>query len=250
MSGRIDPPAPAIRQTTIWWQVVLAVLLMGLGFLTIVQLRAGRALSGQEEVPTRNVYALAAMLRQSRDARQDLEAQVAQLSRRLAEFETAAAQRKSSDEALMRELESLRIAAGLVPLAGPGITISLEDGTASVAGQAPPVVQYVDLVSIVNELYAAGAEGVAVSGTRVTATTGLSQVGGTIIADQHRLSAPYVVAAIGAPETLEGALRIRGGVVDGLKGLGLRIAIARRSQLTVPAGRLLPALRVAHPAAP
>lgn len=250
MSGRTDRPTPVSRGSTLWWQVLLAVVLLALGFLLVVQLRAGRALSGQQDVPTRNVYALATMLRQERDARRDLEVEVAQLNRRLAEFATAAARRKSTDEALGRELNSLRIAAGLVPLVGPGVTVSVDDGTSSIVGQAPPVVQYVDLVSLVNELYAAGAEAVAVSGARVTATTGLSQVGGAIIADQRRLSPPYLVTAIGDPETLDGALRIRGGIVEGLRGLGLRIAITRRDRLTVPAAHSLPTLHVARPASP
>lgn len=232
------------------WQALLAVLLMAVGFLLVVQFRAGRTLSGQEDVPTRNVYALATMLRQERGARRDLEAQVAQLNRRLAEFATAAAQRQSTAEALTRELQSLRIAAGLVPLVGPGVAAILDDGTVPVAGQALPVVQYVDLVSIVNELWAAGAEGVAVSGNRVTATTGFSQVGGTIIADQRRLAPPYEVTAIGDPQELEGALRIRGGVVEGLRGLGLRITVTRRDQVTIPATHTVPELRVARPAEP
>ncbi len=242
--------AVAVKRSTIVWQALLAILLMALGFLLVVQFRAGRVLSGQEDVPTRNVYALATMLHQERQARRDLEAQVAQLNRRLSEFETAAAQRKSTAETLTRELETLRIASGLVPLVGPGIAVSVDDGKSSIAGQAPPVVQYVDLVSIVNELWAAGAEAVAVSGNRVTATTGLSQVGGTLIADQRRLSPPYEVTAIGDPETLGGALRIRGGIVEGLQALGLRISITRRDKVTVPAARALPELHIARPTSP
>lgn len=239
-----------MTRSTVWWHLLLAVLLMALGFLLVVQFRAGRALSGQEGVPTRNVYALAAMLRQERDARRDLEAEVARLSRRLAEFETAAAQRRSTAEAVARELGALRVAAGLVPLAGPGIAVAVDDGTRAAAGQAPAVVQYVDLASLVNELWAAGAEAVAVNGHRVVASTAFSQVGGTIMIDLHRLSPPYTVTAIGEPETLEGALRIRGGVVEGLQALGLRLSIARRDQVTVPAAPTLPVLRVARPASP
>jgi uncharacterized protein YlxW (UPF0749 family) len=240
----------AAARSTLLWQVLLAVLLMALGFLLALQFRAGRALSGQEEVPTRNVYALATMLRQERDARRNLEAQVTQLSRRLAEFETAAAQRRSATEALARQLVSLRTAAGLVPLTGPGIAVSVDDGKTAEAGQSPPVVQYVDLVSVVNELWAAGAEAVAVSGNRVAATTGFSQVGGTITADQRRLSPPYVVTAIGDPEALEGAMTIRGGVVEGLRALGLRINVTRGAQVTIPAVKTVPVLRVARPAVP
>lgn len=231
----------------IWWQALLAVLLMALGFLVVVQVRAGRALSRQEDVPTRNVYALAAMLRQEQGARQDLEVEVARLNRRLAAFETAAARRKSDAEALARELAALRVAAGLVPLAGPGITVSLDDGTVPVAGQAPPVVQYVDLAGIVNELWAAGAEAIAVNDHRLVTSVGFSQVGATISVGDTRLSRPYVVTAIGDPETLDGALRIRGGIVDGLRTLGLRISIARDASVVIPAVHTLPALRVARP---
>jgi uncharacterized protein YlxW (UPF0749 family) len=238
------------RSSTVGWHGLLAVVLMALGFLTVVQLRASRALLGQEEVPTRNVYALATMLRQEREARQALEVQVADLSRRLADFETAAAERKSAAEDLRREMDTLRIEAGLVPLRGPGVSLAVDNGTASVAGQAPPVVQYVDLAGVTNELWAAGAEAIAVSGARVTATTGFSQVGGTIIADQYRLTPPYVITAIGDPETLEGALRIRGGVVEGLRALGLRITIRREDLVTVPASAEHAGPRIAQPVAP
>lgn len=228
-------------------QAVLALLLMALGFLVIVQVRASRSLSGQEEVPTRNVYALATMLREERAARRALEGQVEDLTRRLSVYERATAERRSTTEATMRELEALRVAAGLVPLTGPGVTVTVDAAKAPVVGHAPPAVQYVDLASIVNELWAAGAEAVAVSGVRVTATTGYSEVGGTILADQQRLAPPYAIEAIGDPATLQGALQIRGGIIEGLRTLGLQIAIARSPSVTVPAVQALPVLRVAHP---
>jgi uncharacterized protein YlxW (UPF0749 family) len=231
-------------------RLVLAALLMALGFLVVVQVRASRGLSGQEDVPTRNVYALATMLRQERAARHGLEVQVADLTRRLADFERATAERRSTAEAMTRELESLRIAAGLVPMTGPGVTVVVDASQAPTVGHAPPAVQYVDLASIVNELWAAGAEAIAVSGMRISATTGYSEVGGTILADRRRLAPPYTIDAIGDPPTLEGALQIRGGVVEGLRTLGLQITITRRPSLTVPAAQALPVLRVARPASP
>ncbi len=239
-----------LRSRGVRWQALLTLLLMALGFLVTVQLRAGRMLSGQEGVPTRNVYALATMLGQERDTRRGLEAQVAALTRRLAEFESAAAQRRSADQALAQELEELRMAAGLVAITGPGVRVQVTDGTPPAAGQAPATVQYVDLASIVNELWAAGAEGVAVSGYRVTSTTGFSQVGGTVIANRQRLAAPYEVVAVGDPPALAGALNIRGGVVDGLRGLGLRITVTPLRTATLPPARALPAFRFARPAAP
>jgi uncharacterized protein YlxW (UPF0749 family) len=236
------------KSSAAWWQVLFAVVLMGLGFLLVVQLRAGRALSGQEGVPTRNVYALATMLGQERAARRGLEAQVASLNARLAAFETAAVQRRSSDRDLAAELERLRIAAGAVALSGPGVLVTIGDGTGP--GGAPAVVQYVDLASLANELWAAGAEAEAVSGYRLGASTGFSQVGGTILAGGQRLAAPYEIVAIGDPDTLAGAMNIRGGVVDALRGLGLHITVAPSQHLAVPAARSLATTHFAHPAPP
>jgi uncharacterized protein YlxW (UPF0749 family) len=228
-------------------QAVLTLLLMGLGFLVIVQVRASRGLSGQEDVPTRDVYALATMLREERAAHQSLEAQVEDLTQRLAVFERATAERRSTTEAMTRDLENLRIVAGLVPLTGPGVTVIVDAAQSPMVGHAPPAVQYVDLASIVNELWAAGAEAVSVSGVRVTATTGYGEVGGTILADRQRLAPPYTIEAIGEPATLQGALQIRGGIIEGLRTLGLQISIARSPSITVPAVQALPVLRIAHP---
>jgi uncharacterized protein YlxW (UPF0749 family) len=228
-------------------QVVLTALLMGLGFLIIVQVRASRSLAGQDDVPTRNVYALATMLSEERAAHRQLEAQVEELTQRLAVFERSSAERRTTTEAMARDLESLRIAAGLVPLTGPGVTVIVDAAQSPMVGHAPPAVQYVDLASIVNELWAAGAEAVTISGVRVTATTGYSEVGGTILADRQRLAPPYTIEAIGEPATLEGALQIRGGIIEGLRTLGLQISIARTASMTAPAVQALPALRIAHP---
>ena len=180
------------KSSAAWWQALFAVVLMALGFLVVVQLRAGRALSGQEGVPTRNVYALATMLGQEREARRGLEAQVAVAAprgwpRSRPRPRSGAARigrwRRSSSGSGSRP--------GAVALTGPGVRVTVDDGSTPARGAPPAVVQYVDLASIANELWAAGAEAVAVSGYRVVATTGLSQVGGTILAGRQRLSAPY-----------------------------------------------------------
>jgi uncharacterized protein YlxW (UPF0749 family) len=220
-----------------WLQMVAAVVLMGLGFLFVVQVRAGRLLRAQPEVPTRNVYALATLLRQEREARQALERRVEDLQQRQAEYEQATAEGRTLAAAMGKELESLRMAVGLKAMHGPGVTVILRDAKSQPQGSNPVVVTYQDLVSVVNELWAAGAEAVAVNGQRVTATTGFGQVGGTAVVNLQRLTGPFTISAIGDPATLEGALNIRGGLIDGLRALGLSITISRTDAITVPAYR-------------
>ncbi|MDR7553982.1 MAG: DUF881 domain-containing protein [Armatimonadota bacterium] len=217
-------------------QLVAAVVLLGLGFLFVVQFRAGRLLSAQPEVPTRNIYAMATLLQQERAARAALERRVAELAQQLAQYERTAAEGKTLAAAMSKELEHLRVQAGLRAMQGPGVVVVVQDAPQKTAG-APVVVTYHDLVAIVNELWAAGAEAVAVNGQRVVATTGFGQVGGTIVVDLQRLVAPFTIVALGDPATLDGALTIRGGVVEGLRALGLSISITRHGTLTVPAHR-------------
>ncbi len=222
----------------------LSLLIMG--FLAVAQLRVGRKVSEAPEVRTRNLYALAIMLRREREVRGRLEAEVAQLRARLEQYERAQAEGRSIAASLRAQVERLRMALGLVPVAGPGVVVRVSAPKVQ-PPQGPVLVQYQDLVGIANELWAAGAEAMAVNGHRITATSGFSQVGGTILVDLQRLSPPYELAAIGDPSTLEGALAIRGGLIEGLRGLGLEIRIERRDRVELPASGGSVEFRYARP---
>lgn len=239
-------PRPALGVT--WVHVAAALALMALGFLFVVQVRAGRLLRAQPEVPTRNVYALATLLRQEREARSALERKVGELQKRQAEYERATVEGRTLAAAMSKELESLRVLAGLKAMRGHGVVVRLEDAKTQPRGSQPVVVTYQDLVSVVNELWAAGAEAIAVNGQRVTAMTGFSQVGGTAVVNLQRLTGPFAIVALGDPATLEGALNIRGGLIDGLRALGLKITISRQADLTVPAYRGVLKFEHARPA--
>ncbi len=216
-------------------QALTAVVLMALGFLVVIQSRAGRSLVQQPEVPTRNVYALASLLREERSTRVELEAEVARLRGRLEVYERAAAQGQSLTAAMRRELDALRIALGLKAMEGPGVLVTMRDAVKQPPGSSPIVVTYQDIVGVINELWAAGAEAVAVNNQRVAATTGFGQVGGTVLVNTQRLEAPFVITALGDPGTLEGALNIKGGLVEALRAIGLGVGVARQDRLQVPA---------------
>jgi len=213
----------------------VALIMTALGFLVVAQIRAGRAFRTQVQVPTRNVYALATLLREEREARAGLETQVTDLRKKLEAYERTASEGRSLAEAMGRELETLRIALGLKAMRGPGVVVRVADPKTQPKGSNPVVVSYQDIVAVVNELWAAGAEAIAVNGQRLSATTGLSQVSGTVVVNLQRLTGPFDIVAIGDPATLEGALNIRGGLLDGLRALGLTITTTRRDSLTVPA---------------
>lgn len=228
------------------WQVLTAVVLLVLGFVVVVQMRSGREIARAPEVQTRNVFALATQLQTERAARQALDAEVAALRKQLEDIERDRSEGRAASEAMQRELDTLRLVAGLRPVRGHGVVVEVAEPPVRKAG-APVAVQYTDLVDVINELWAAGAEAVALNDVRLTAITGVSQVGPTMIVGLRRVEPPFRIAAIGDPATLESALQIRGGLIEGLRALGLVVKITRANSLTLPGASAPPQFEHATP---
>ena len=156
--------------------------------------------------------------------------------------EVASAQRQASRRNRLDREEGQRNAtlamqAGTVALRGRGLIVTLSD-----SGQRAPEgadveafrIHDVDLQLVVNALFAAGAEAVAVNNSRMVATTPIRSAGDTIVVNFRPLSPPYKVTAIGADrqefEDSEIARRFRRWTM--LFGLGFSLAT---EELTVPA---------------
>ncbi|MCL6559007.1 MAG: DUF881 domain-containing protein, partial [Firmicutes bacterium] len=94
-----------------------------------------------------------------------------------------------------------------------------------------------DVLRVLNELRAAGAEVMAINGERLLSTSEVRCIGPTILINKaKRLAAPFVITAIGDPDTMANALKMRGGVIDTLQQFwGIQVSIRKLSQVTVPA---------------
>lgn len=142
----------------------------------------------------------------------------------------------------------LGIAAGEVPVTGPAVVVELDnapglddavggqprDGTGTVAEGR---VYDVDLQVVVNGLWAAGAEAVAVDGVRLTALGSIRNAGEAILVDLQPLVPPYRVVAIGPVPELETrfAASDAGGYLSGLRqNFGVRASVTSAEEEQVP----------------
>jgi uncharacterized protein YlxW (UPF0749 family) len=108
----------------------------------------------------------------------------------------------SSSNARLRQVTSiLGISAGAVPTSGPGLVVTVDNAATSVPGSGG-VIRDSDLQALVNGLWAAGAEAVAINGHRLTGLTAIRYAGQAITVDYRSLTPPYVVEAVGDPDTL------------------------------------------------
>ncbi|WP_240675038.1 DUF881 domain-containing protein [Cellulomonas endophytica] len=146
----------------------------------------------------------------------------------------------SQDPALAQVVTADAVAAAAVPVAGPGLRVVLTDGAGAADGSDPEAaVQDDDLQLVVNGLWAAGAEAVAVNGQRLTGTAAVRSAGSAILVDLVPLVGPYRVEAVGAAGSLEVELA-RSGAGDHLAALrslwGIGVDVAQVDRLELPAG--------------
>jgi len=149
-------------------------------------------------------------------------------------------------------LADLEVVSGAVPVSGPGLRVTLDDahppaGTAvpgaatatdprAKQGASDGRVQDRDVQALVNGLWAAGAEAVTVNDLRLSSGTAIRSAGSAILVDFRPLSPPYVVRALGNPNTLEsafadGAAARKLSTDTSLYGFGFDIARADRLHL-------------------
>lgn len=235
------------------WQVALFAALLFLGFLIAAQARAEAPrvrYTTQERAPlVETVLAL--------QAQQDaLKEQVLALRSQMADVEEGTL----GSDVLVRQLNDAllgaRVAAGVVALEGPGLVLQLEDSS----GPLPPgavVADYRvtahDLRTVIEELWLAGAEAIAVNGERIVPSTSVLDIGGTILVNSAYLAPPYQVAAIG-PDDLYDVLAASPGFLELIREradpFGIRLSFGQPGSVVVPAFAGSAALRYARPAAP
>jgi uncharacterized protein YlxW (UPF0749 family) len=236
----------AMRPTDRWEQpFAIIVICFTLGFLIAVQVRA---LNSSPIAPTHRVSVLIDRLASAQEEIRHLRQEVDRLRAQLSGYEKAMAEGKTATERLMGELHRLRVLAGLTKVRGPGIIVRVAD-----APNPPPglpsegIVHDSDLLMLVNELRNAGAEAVAINDQRVVATTAIRCVGTLITVNGVTVSPPYEIVAIGDPDKLTKALTMPGGIVDGLKQMGIVVQVTRYPEVIIPSLGATPPLRFARP---
>jgi len=114
-------------------------------------------------------------------------------------------------EDTLAEVDALRGPAGLDPVSGEGITITLADSPESVqeTSQKPSfylVVHQQDIEAVVNAMWLGGADAVTIQGQRVISTTGIKCSGNVVRLHGIPYGQPYVISAIGDQDALFGAI--------------------------------------------
>lgn len=130
---------------------------------------------------------------------------------------------------LQSELEQINEALGKTDLIGEGIVIQLVDmgGTQLSEDVTIKSISVEDLLRVINELFAAGAEAVSINGNRIILTSSIFSIDEDILRvnSKRRISSPYVINAIGNSEYLKSSVTGKGGIVQELEELGHKTSV-------------------------
>lgn len=134
------------------------------------------------------------------------------------------------------QIQALSAMSGVTDLKGEGIVITLNDGTktSDASVRSDTLVHDSDLLTVVNELKAAGAEAISINGQRIIATSAIRCVGPVIQVNYQKVAAPFEIKAIGNAQYLESAMTIKNGVVDLLKEYGVSVTVSRQNNVEIP----------------
>ena len=207
-SSPVSPQSRPSNRRRIGWRTVVPVvaLLAGLLFATSAQTSRGTDLRTRDTTDLANVVDdLNRTVEQRAQAVADLQKQVEGLTARRA---PGNAQIRS----LRARSDSLASTVGTQAVRGPAVTVSLDDAQRTAASLPDGftaddiVVHQQDVQSVVNALWAGGAEAMMLQDQRVISTSAVRCVGNTLILQGRVYSPPYVVTAIGDPDRMRRTL--------------------------------------------
>ena len=171
----------------------------------------------------------------------ELRAQIESAEAEVQRFQESSTTSSAALAQLNEQLAAARLAAGLTRMRGPGVVIEIADSNRIVpAGENPAnfIVLVDDLRDIVAALWASGAEGIAINGERLVATSSIYGVGASVLVNTAFLSPPFRVEAIGADGLLDRFMldaAFRGRVGQRVELFGLEFATANRLEIELPA---------------
>ena len=202
-----DGPSPALRRSAWRFGVPLVCLLAGL------LLAATHGVSGGDEIRRSDAPRLVDLVREAQQSVDRLSAQRDSLATAIDTHHGGSPGADAALAAITERAARLATDAGLDPIRGPGLVVTLNDAQRDAEGRFPRdaspddlVVHQQDIQAVLNALWSAGAEGIQMQDQRIIGTSAPRCVGNTLLLNGRTYSPPYVITAIGDAAAMQAAL--------------------------------------------
>jgi uncharacterized protein YlxW (UPF0749 family) len=218
------------------WLVPLVCAGAGMLFATSAHVSRGTELRSPESA---NLAGLVRAAEQKVAAGSD---RLATLQRQVSAATDRAGRDNTAVAAAQARAKPLRAPVGLTAVHGPGLLVVLDDAhtvpTDAGVDLNQLVVHQSDLQSVVNALWAGGAEAMTVAGQRIIATSAVRCVGNTLLLNGRVFSPPFPVLAIGPARQMQDSLDHAPGVTlfkQAASYYGLGYTVEAQDSVLLPA---------------
>ncbi|WP_138204407.1 DUF881 domain-containing protein [Haloimpatiens lingqiaonensis] len=199
-------------------QISIAVVCCLLGFMLTYQFKLVN--KRQEGTGTKKTDPeIVIEIEQLKKEKKDMESKINDLQYKLKQYETEVVGRDDATKKLKEELDNSRNFLGETDLEGEGIIVYITPRSDffNVGFDNFPINDR-DILYIINELYAGGAEAISVNDIRITSNTGIRNAGNAIRIDNDKISPVkrVVIKAIGDKAALESAVTFPDSIPVGL----------------------------------
>jgi len=209
---------------------------------------------GSEPLPSESRQELVNRMSKLAEENEQLKVELEQSRTAVSELEGSILTDQETSAELANALTRYRILAGLDPVSGPGIRLTLSEQTS----ELPPgsevssyLIHQEDLLNIVNELWLAGAEAIAIRSRdkteRLIMSSTIRCVGSLIDINNSRMTPPFDIFAIGDPDDLENALNMPRGVLEPLQFFNIHAEIVKMEEIVLPPYSGITLLEYARP---
>lgn len=152
---------------------------------------------------------------------------ILETNKKIKGYEEKLQSNEETKDLVQKELTEAKKTFGLTDVTGDGIIITLTDN------EEKSYDAY-DLLDLVNELRAAGAEAISINNERIVNLTDIADISnGQIVVNKNRISSPFTIKAIGDKTYLKSALTIKNGYLDLKEKEGYTISIQEKNNLKI-----------------
>lgn len=219
-------------------QIALSFICLILSFIITIQFKSVKLNDKVENTRLQRAEELQVELKQEKDKSENLYQELLQNEKQLSTLQKSNAENDTSYKQLLEQTEKLQTLAGVTDVEGPGVIVTLNDSKLkqsiiSADDQNLYIIHDEDIWMVINELADAGAEAISLNDERLVGTSEIRCAGATVSVNNNRHAVPFVIKAIGNPDTLEAAINLRGGVKEYLTSFGLDFSLKKTDKVLV-----------------
>lgn len=234
-------------------QLAVGIVCVVLGLVLVLQFRSVQSNYLDGIAPAQKAQELVAELKKVREEKQGLMMELNALEAKIKEIEEAESKEDVLVKNISTELEKYKMISGVRSVKGPGVVVVVDDPPLDpeFSLDAPSVIMYnYDLLlSLINKLNDAGAEAISINEQRIVSQTEISLAGSNVNINSVPTAPPFVIKAIGNPDTLESTLNIRFGIVDQMRSerFNLQVSVKKQDEIVIPRYNEIIKFRYAKP---